>query len=443
MGCLIALFLVLAYLPTLAGAAVPSTTGLPVPSIGGTAPIVWASTTVGNTVYAGGHFNQYTWQGVTKTQSNVIAFDLTTGAPKSFPHTITTTTSGKDGVLAVERSPSGRWLAIGGKFTAVDGQPRSNLAVFDLSVPGGKLMPGFTGTDARVLSLALTDTRLYVGGYFTRAANVSRKGLAAYNLPSGALATEWSAHLNPGGQARALLALPDKLIVGGWFTSIRGVTYYSSGAVRLDTGSVLPWASQSPTYPIRDQMTTTTPVYQYAFTYISSLTTDGTSVFLTSEGDGALSTPPDIEAFLEHTAAVSPADGSIRWVNDCHGNTHDAFPMNGVLYSVSHAHDCSNMGVWGQLPASECRPVLAETTSGVVGPNGYTVPGYTSFTGYGHTSQYAWYPTLTNGGGTPPGGRADPTWTVTGGSGYLVVGGQFGYVNGKAQRGLARFGPVA
>ena len=32
------------------------------------------------------------------------------------------------------------------------------------------------------------------------------------------------------------------------------------------------------------------------------------------------------------------------WVNDCHGDTYDTYPVGQVLYSVSHAHDCSFIG---------------------------------------------------------------------------------------------------
>jgi hypothetical protein len=36
----------------------------------------------------------------------------------------------------------------------------------------------------------------------------------------------------------------------------------------------------------------------------------------------------------------------VIWLQDCHGDSYDVTAMGGLVYSVSHAHDCSNIGGW-------------------------------------------------------------------------------------------------
>ena len=47
---------------------------------------------------------------------------------------------------------------------------------------------------------------------------------------------------------------------------------------------------------------------------------------------------------FEGTFAADGSTGAINWVNDCHGDTYDIYPVGQVLYSVGHAHNCSFIG---------------------------------------------------------------------------------------------------
>ena len=35
-------------------------------------------------------------------------------------------------------------------------------------------------------------------------------------------------------------------------------------------------------------------------------------------------------------------DGTVNWVDDCHGDTYEAYPSQGVVYKVGHTHYCDN-----------------------------------------------------------------------------------------------------
>lgn len=209
--------------------------------------IIWAQITVGNTVYATGHFSEARPAGValhgtgSVARSNLLAYNIVTGQlDTTFVHSLTIPAAEQSGVRnggqSIAASPDGKRLYVGGRFTQADGQAVNNFAVFDLTT--NKLVPGFTGPNYRVLAIAATSSTVYVGGEFTTVGTEPRKGLAAYST-SGSLLTTWRADLDANGTTWSLLALADKLIVGGSFNAINGKTYYSSGAVNLTTGAPL------------------------------------------------------------------------------------------------------------------------------------------------------------------------------------------------------------
>ena len=57
-----------------------------------------------------------------------------------------------------------------------------------------------------------------------------------------------------------------------------------------------------------------------------------------------------------------PTTGNITVVNDCHGDTYDVLPLDGVLYSVGHAHDCTWVGEFPDTnPRVRWQRALAQT----------------------------------------------------------------------------------
>lgn len=418
--------------------ATVSADALPTVQING---IVWAQVTVGDTVYATGRFTQARPAGVAAggvgsvTRTNLVAFDINTGVMTSFNHSLNGT--GAEG-RAIAASPDGTKLFVGGKFSSVDGQSRSNFAIFNLVT--NTLTPMVGGPTGTVKAVAATDSRVYVGGSFTSAGGQTRNRLAAYDTVTGLLVAGWnpsvtnvSAPFNPTVSALVVAPAQNNLIIGGYFNRIGGATYYSTGAVKLDTGALVAWASQNISYPIRDQLKPT--AVSGNGTAITSLSTDGVQAYLTSyayvgvSGDGT----------FEGRAAINPANGNIIWLNDCHGDSYSAFPIGQVLYSAGHPHDCQPAGAYPETSPQTVRRAMAETTY-VTGVNGPRTGNHPSFQGRPRGTQLNWYPTLNTG---KVSGAGQAAWSVTGNSSYVSYGGEFSQVQGRAQQGLVRFAIAA
>jgi hypothetical protein len=415
---------------TLPPAGTPDTVSadpLPTAQVNG---IVWKQAIHGNTVYATGRFTTARPAGVaegdagTVERLSLLAYDITTGVlDTTFVHTLTGGLAQGKGIAV---SPDGTRLYVGGSFTTVDGQPHSNFAAFDLT--NNKVLSGFVGTNDKVNAVAATDTQAYVGGEFTTAAGTARSMLAAYNR-SGTLNTGWVANVT-GTDVAALAATKTQgnLVVGGSFKKINGLTSYSLGAVKLSSGvNVSPWASHHSTFPIRMQppagadpaelgitslSVSTTQVYLTAFTYLPGIMHPGS---------------------FEGRAAIGATDGHLIWVNDCAGDTYDAFPMGNRIYSVSHAHDCAPIGGY---PDKLAQRALAETThaTGVNGPGkGGTYP---SFEGLPRGSLLNWFPTLNTG---TVSAEQQAAWSVVATGSYVALGGEFTTANSLPQQGLVRY----
>ena len=396
--------------------------------------MVWKQAIHGNTVYATGKFSVARPAGVrvggagSVERANLLAFDITTGAlVQSFDYPL----GGADAQgRAIAVSPDGTRLYVGGKFTTVHGEPHRNFAVINLQT--GDVLDGSDGPNDTVLAIAATDTEAYVGGWFNQAGGRPRSMVAAYK-PDGLLDTGWVADVTgpTGSHVAALVAVPSagNLIIGGSFNKINGATYYSNGAVKLTDGSdVAPWGSQSNTFPIRMQPPDGVSAANLG---ITSLSTDGSKVYFSAFTFIGSVRPGSFEG----TAAISPTDGRIIFINDCTGDTHDVFPVGQVLYSVSHAHNCAPIGGYPQL-ANHWQHALAETTY-VTGVNGAGAGGnYPSYQGQPRGSLLNWFPALAPGDVS---GAHDAAWTVVGNDRYIALGGEFPTVNGKAQQGLVRF----
>jgi hypothetical protein len=409
-----------------------SADALPTVQING---IVWKQAIFGDKVYATGRFTEARPAGVavggvgSVTRTNLLAYDITTGElDPSFVHSLSGGTQPEGKSIAV--SPDGTRLYVGGHFTTVDGQAHSNFAAFDLTT--NSLLSGFSGTNGTVNAVAATNTQVFVGGAFTTAGGKSRLRVASYNA-TGAINTSWIANVDglSGTHVSALatVASAGNLIIGGSFNSINGKTYYSNGAVKLSSGAdVTPWASSSSSFPIRMQP----PSGQSGSSLgVTSLSTDGTKVYFTAFTYVSVVHPGSFEG----RAAISPINGNIIFINDCAGDSYDAFPIGQVLYSVSHAHNCSPMGGFTHIPGRWQR-AMAETTY-VTGTDGPGMGGrYPSQQGQPRGDILNWFPELTIGNVS---GSNQAAWSVVGNANYVALGGEFPTVNGVPQQGLVRF----
>lgn len=179
---------------------------------------VRALTVDGNSVYAAGDFSKIA--GVKR--DSLAAIDATTGAVGSFSHTV----SGTPVTLGVG---SGR-LYIGGKFSTIDNAKRVNLAAFTLAT--GELDAGWAPTtDDKVEALAVTSSRVYLGGSFHKTNGVSNAlRLTAVDPVDGKLDKNFLPR--PSAIVLAVAVDDDGIYIGMGGQGGRAVAYSTSGKVR-------------------------------------------------------------------------------------------------------------------------------------------------------------------------------------------------------------------
>ncbi len=398
--------------------ATVSADALPTVQIGGSRTgggVVWAQVVVGDTVYVTGDFETARPAGAPPgtgevRRHNLLAYDIRTGALLAFQHDL----NGPG--LSIAAAPDGSRVYVGGDFTSVDGASRSRVAAFDTA--SGALVTSFKPViNNRVRAVAVSAQTVYLGGDFTSANGLARARLAAY-FPNGQVLV-W----NPGADA-AVLALtmsPDAsmVVAGGRFQTLAGATRTGIGAVSAKTAAVTPWASA---FPIHDYGPDAA---------ITSLVSDRTAVYGT--GYRYLDWNADHTVRLgnfEGRFAMDPATGKLLMSADCRGDSYSTFPVGKVLYSVSHSHDCSNIGTFPDTKPPRMRRALAELTS----PGDLRTPSGTFATTA--TTQLTWYPILSPGAFT---GQFQAAWSVNGNADYLSLAGEFPTVNGMPQQGLVRF----
>ena len=124
-----------------------------------------------------------------------------------------------DNVFAAAVRPNGN-VVVGGGFSQLGGLIRAGIAEFkaDGSINSG-FDPGI-GVSGTVYALALRpDGRLILGGAFTAVNGVTRPNLAQLNV-DGSLDLSFNPGLGPNATVRTLaLAANDKVVIGGFFTS--------------------------------------------------------------------------------------------------------------------------------------------------------------------------------------------------------------------------------
>ena len=373
--------------------------------------VVWAQLVVGNTVYATGSFSSARPAGAAAgtnetPRANLLAYDIRTGELL----TSWAPTLNAQG-LALAASADGKQIFVGGDFTDISGVTRNRIVALDATT--GAVVTTFTASvNTRVRALAVGDGVLYAGGLFTTSGGVPRARLAAFSTTTGALLS-W----DPGADREVLaIAVPagaGKVVVGGRFSTAGGADNYGLGALSTATGAALAWPANQVVRNAGDNSA------------ITSLTTDGTRVYGTGYTFGA-------GGNLENSFATD-VDGALLWVNGCRGDTYSNFPVGSVLYTVSHAHDCSSIGGHPQTdPETYQRAQAESTTAGTYGETNLSG----RFPGRPAPEMLHWLPTLSVGSYT---GQFQAAWSVAGNSTYVALGGEFLAVNGVRQQGLTRF----
>ncbi|MFC4783458.1 PKD domain-containing protein [Nocardioides sp. MAHUQ-72] len=211
---------------------------------------IWDIEVVGNRAFVAGGFTSL--QNRTSTNTNTVnqaylaAYNLNTGLIDT---TFRPTFDG--GVNAVEASPDGTKLYVGGTFNTVNGVTKRKIASLNLTT--GAPVAGFTANaGALVNSLAASNTTLYAGGRFTTINGQTMVGLAAVNGATGALDLGFDNQLSGGIGTNGTLTVQQlklthdgsKLLVVHTARKIDGQDRYGVGLIDTATKQLLPWRTR-------------------------------------------------------------------------------------------------------------------------------------------------------------------------------------------------------
>ncbi|HEY3407819.1 MAG TPA: PKD domain-containing protein [Propionicimonas sp.] len=380
--------------------------------------VVWTQRVIGNTVYVGGSFTTARPAGSapgvnTVARANLLAYDITTG---NLIDSWAPTTNGD--VLSIVPSPDNTKLYIGGSFTQMNGQIRNRIAAIDRAT--GTLINAFQPKpDATVRAIIATNDTVYMGGLLTAVSGTARNRVAAVQASDGALLS-W-APVAANGSVHSLIMSPDgsKVIIGGAFTTMNGSANPGYGLAAVDplTGASLPFPANS---LIRDAG---------ANSAITGLSSDADSLYVSGFVFGS-------GGNLEGISRINWSDLTVKWIEDCHGDTYASFPKGDVIYASSHAHYCGNLPDGFPQTNPWTQHYGTAFTKAVIGTLKADPLGYANWVGNPSPNLLKFLPLFTQGSYT---GQGQATWHVTGNDNYVVYGGEFPTTNGVAQQGLVRF----
>ncbi|MER6344499.1 fibronectin type III domain-containing protein [Streptomyces sp. NPDC001595] len=350
--------------------------------------IVWSVEYTRGVVYVGGTFDSVRPPGAKPGEQDVArrnfaAFDAVTG--ELLPCAPTFTGSG-DTVRALKASRDGKVLFVGGSFNKAGDTPVASAVALDTA--DCSLRRDFRpAMSSFVRAIETTDSAVYLGGDFLFASGQRRTHIASFT-PAGKL-LPFTADLD--GPVRAIMAAPDhgKLLVGGDFHQANGAEQQALVGLDPRTGATV--ASFPSWLPKRSS--------------VKGLTRDATNFYVAAEGRGT--------GIFDGRLAGRLADDEMVWKDTCLGATQTVAVHDGVLYSGSHAHNCSETP--GGFPEHDNRQhFLAQSVR--------------------DRRILHWFPDTDGGIGEQNGPR-----TLVVADGILWAGGEFTKVNNRPQQGLTRF----
>ncbi|MBA2561292.1 MAG: fibronectin type III domain-containing protein [Propionibacteriales bacterium] len=356
---------------------------------------VWALASAPGVVYVGGTFDSVrppeAPAGTGEVpRANFAAIDASTGEPLPCAPAFTVTAGVTPSIEGMETSPDGSTLYVGGRFSSVNGKPAGNFAAIDTATC--TVRTGFPSFNGSVRAFAPTATSVYVGGSFTKAGGQTRTRLAKLSS-TGQLQT-WAPSADNAVQALTIapVAAPSRVYAGGDFLTVNGQSIQAIVALDTTSGEVVQ------TFPgwITDK------------SRVKALANDGQNFYLAAEGTGA--------GQFDGRIAANLATGAMLWRDGCTGATQDIEPVGKILYSASHAHDCShNPDGFPNYAMDGRQHLLAEKIA--------------------DRTILPWFPDTNEGVNNVGVGP----YALVFAAGQLWVGGEFTTVNKSPQQGLTRF----
>ncbi|MFD8412701.1 LamG domain-containing protein, partial [Streptomyces sp. NPDC059650] len=362
--------------------------------------IVFALAQANGTVFAGGTFSAVRppagGSGAEQEAVNFVALDAATGNPTSCRLAFTVS-EGTATVRALAVSKDKKTLYAGGYFGAVNGTPVSSLAAIDIEScsPKASFHPGFPAT---VRALAVSDDTLYAAGDFNAVEGETRERFAAVDAASGAL-KPFTANADEPGRAVAVTPDGKNVLLGGDFFSVNGSNTHALAVVDATTGKVAKTYGNIPSNSV-----------------VKSIATDDQGFYTGNEGSGG--------GVFDGRIGLRLSDFSEKWRDRCLGATQWVLPYDGVLYSSSHAHDCSTEL---EYPDGKRHHLLAQPTDHT-GTAPAPVDGFVR-----GPRKLGWFPDTNDGLGEGIGPRVMAV-AEKGDTKYMWVGGEFTTVNGVEQQ---------
>lgn len=190
---------------------------------------VWAMAISGSTIYLGGDFTNVGGQ----ARSHIAALDATSGNATAFDPNATGSP-----VLINTLTLSGTMLYVGGFFTGIGGQPRTNIAALNTALDTNNATAWNPGVSGPPNMIKVNGSTIYVAGSFSTLGGQSRSNVGAVDGTTG-LATAWNP--NSDGFTYDLEFIGSTVYTCGSFSTIGGQTRHNIAALDATTGLATAW----------------------------------------------------------------------------------------------------------------------------------------------------------------------------------------------------------
>ena len=321
----------------------------------------------------------------------------------------------------------GDLTVIGGRFTAVGGMARLNVAAIQLD---GTVDPDFNpSVDGEVYALAGSSdaTRVFIGGLFTKAGGASRANLAAVEVSTGAASESWQADtIGTSPEVLSLAVSGNRLYVAGRYSGVDQTQRRRLAAVDATTGDVVPSFRPAPNGILK----------------AVAVSADGNKVYAGGSfteigGQQRLNSAAELLATTGEATSFNPSQGGGRVVSiglSPDGTRLYSATENNTLFAYELA---TSEPAWLVKTSGNTQVIAVSPTSVYIG---------------GHFSQVVTYKIrrIFAAALDPTGGTLQPwdpqldggnkgVWSIVLTPDHLLMGGGFTTIGGVKHKGFARF----